>query len=469
MNVRKLFTQYRINRSNLLPIVLTVAMLLAFVISVAHLVGALNVEFDTGQAALDNQLTEQGQSFTQLQRESLRLLNHVNLPLDRLDREQARLQIDLVASRFFQLQAVADQPTTRGDQAEASRGLVARQDEVVGAAERWFAAPSNEAIRQTLVDTLTDLERDVNQDVINFGRRRIQSVIVFRDSTTQVQAAFAGAGVTFVLLMLALLYNIYRYLRQVNETEAAFETIRFKDQFLAVMSHELRTPLNAIIGFLGIMKMQGPNSTKLPHMIDRSRANAERLLSLIDDILDMSKIEAGKFEIHAEPSLLRELINRWRSQGEILAQQKSLTFEVNVDPAMPERMLMDADAVSKVTTNLISNAIKFTEKGSVKVDIDRLGNQWRVRVTDTGIGIAQDKLGVIFESFRQVDGSIRRSFGGSGLGLSIVKQLSELMGGRVEVESQEGAGSVFTITLPLVALRSMETQEAAAIKLAQEV
>jgi signal transduction histidine kinase len=291
----------------------------------------------------------------------------------------------------------------------------------------------------------------VNQDVINFGRHRVQSVITFRDSTTQVQSAFAIAGFTLVLLTLVLLYDIALYLRQIEEAETARQSNRFKDQFLAVMSHELRTPLNAIIGFLGIMKMQGSDSAKLPHMIDRSRANAERLLSLIDDILDISKIEAGKFEIHPEEVVIRDVVNRWRAQTEILAQQKGLEFECLVDDTIPNSILVDVDTISKVATNLLSNALKFTEKGSVKLEIQAFNNEWRIRVTDTGIGIPEDKRDIIFQSFRQVDGSIRRNFGGSGLGLSIVKQLTELMGGRVEVESKEGSGSSFTVTLPLVA------------------
>lgn len=458
MVTKQLQPRLTITRSNVISLALTAVVLIIFIAAVAHLVGALGTQFETGQVALNAQLVEQAQSFTQLQRETLRLLSHVNTPVDRLDREAAQLQIDLLASRFFQLAAVAEQPATRPEQAEAARSYSAQRDGIIDAAQQWLQSPEDDAVQTSVIEQLTALERSVNQDVINFGRERVQTVIAFRDATNQVQAAFVISAFTFVLLMLALLYNIYLMLRQVQKTEAALETIRFKDQFLAVMSHELRTPLNAIIGFLGIMKMQGANSAKFPHMVDRARVNADRLLNLIDDILDMSKIEAGKFEIHPEPVTIRDLVNRWKAQADILALQKDLEFDCVVDDAIPQRVLMDADAVSKITTNLLSNALKFTEKGSVKLHIESLGDQWRIRVSDTGIGIASDKTDLIFESFRQMDGSIRRNYGGSGLGLSIVKQLTELMGGRVELDSEEGSGSTFTITLPLVVVHAPEPQ-----------
>jgi two-component system chemotaxis sensor kinase CheA len=196
--------------------------------------------------------------------------------------------------------------------------------------------------------------------------------------------------------------------------------------------------------------MNGKLDDRAQHMVERARANAERLLSLVNDILDISKIESGKFELVPAPVSLRDITQRWQLQMDVLAKQKGLEFSVQIDDNLPDTIFIDEDALTKVTTNLLSNAFKFTQKGSVTLNMKRSApDEWQIRVTDTGMGIPDSARQLIFESFRQVDGSIRRSHGGTGLGLSIVQRLCTSMKGTVQVESVLGQGSTFIIQLPL--------------------
>ena len=232
-------------------------------------------------------------------------------------------------------------------------------------------------------------------------------------------------------------------------TREAREATRLKDEFLAVMSHELRTPLNAIIGFQGILAMMGNLSEKNLQRVQRTRANAERLLHLIDDILDISRIESGRLQIMPSQVEIRRLIGDLREQMDILANEKNLTFNVRVDEDVPETIWIDEDGITKILTNLLSNAFKFTAEGEVSLHISRTDETLQIQVSDTGIGIPAHMQEIIFERFRQVDGSTKREYGGTGLGLAITRKLSMAMGGNIRVESTLNQGSTFTVTLPL--------------------
>jgi len=234
------------------------------------------------------------------------------------------------------------------------------------------------------------------------------------------------------------------------------ETARFKDEFLAVMSHELRTPLNAMIGLLGIALMGHTLNERDTMLVTRARANSERLLSLINNILDISRIEAGRLEIVASDVAVRPLIEQLRNNMSVLADQKGLTFTTTITDALPPVILIDEDALTKIITNLVANALKFTEQGSVTLRADAIDGELIVEVKDTGIGIPPQMRDVIFESFRQVDASSSRIYGGSGLGLSIVRNLCRAMDGTVRVDSTPGIGSTFTVTLPLHTEKSLE-------------
>jgi PAS domain S-box-containing protein len=233
----------------------------------------------------------------------------------------------------------------------------------------------------------------------------------------------------------------------------AEEATQLKSQFLANMSHELRTPLNAIIGYSDIVlaNMAGDLTDEQRKYQERVLVNAEHLLSLINDILDLSKVEAGRIEIAHKPFDLREWAQAIEFQTKGLADKKGLHFESHIDNALPALVVGDAARLKQVIINLLSNAIKFTDQGCVRLNIVKQGDDtWTLAVSDTGIGIPSEMQDTIFEEFRQVDSSSRRAYGGTGLGLAISRRFAMLMGGSVRVNSEVGKGSTFTVTLPLI-------------------
>jgi signal transduction histidine kinase len=231
------------------------------------------------------------------------------------------------------------------------------------------------------------------------------------------------------------------------------EAARVKSEFLANVSHELRTPLNAIIGFSDMMLagMTGPMNDKQTHKLQRLRENGGRLLGLINDLLDLTRIEAGRMDIIRKPFAPSKLIERTSHQMEVLAQQKRLQFAVTIDDNMPDMVIGDEKRLEQVIVNLLSNAFKFTPEGVVGLSViaDTTKAQWRISVADTGIGIPPHARDLIFEEFRQIDGSYTRSYKGTGLGLAITHNLVRMMDGKIELKSELDVGSTFTVILPL--------------------
>ncbi len=234
-------------------------------------------------------------------------------------------------------------------------------------------------------------------------------------------------------------------------TALAREASRLKDEFLATMSHELRTPLNGIMGFCGILSegMGGEIDEDARHMVDRIMENSERLLSMINDVLDLAKIESGRMELAWVSISPRALVERWASEMGPLAEQSGLSFEYSLDPSLPDTIYGDPERLTQIARNLLTNAIKFTEKGSITLSLKQQDGSWIIEITDTGVGIPPHALNYIFEKFRQVDSSTTRAYQGSGLGLAIVDDLCKMMGGSVKAKSDLGKGSTFTVTLPL--------------------
>jgi signal transduction histidine kinase len=184
-------------------------------------------------------------------------------------------------------------------------------------------------------------------------------------------------------------------------------------------------------------------------MVERVSANSKRLLTLINDFLDLSKIESGRLQLVSTPLSPRALMDNWRLEMSGLAEEKGLTFTTIVSPNVPDTLYGDEEAITRIATNLIYNAIKFTEQGRVVVQMHHQ-NDWLVlEVSDTGVGIPPHAQEYIFDEFRQLDSSSRRIHGGAGLGLSVVRRLCHLMEGTVQVSSVVGEGSVFTVKLPL--------------------
>jgi CheY-like chemotaxis protein len=216
------------------------------------------------------------------------------------------------------------------------------------------------------------------------------------------------------------------------------------------MSHEIRTPLNAIIGMADVLSAT-PLSSEQQKCVDVFQRNGVSLLNLINDILDLSKVEAGRVDLEATEMDLREVIARAMEVVEVRATAKALSLRQVIAPGVPLQLIGDPNRLRQIIINLLGNSIKFTDQGGleVRVDLDpddQRPGRLRFGISDTGIGIPENKLGLIFESFSQADSSTTRKYGGTGLGLAISKQLVELMDGRIWVESQVGVGSVFYFT-----------------------
>jgi PAS domain S-box-containing protein len=225
---------------------------------------------------------------------------------------------------------------------------------------------------------------------------------------------------------------------------------KLKSEFLASMSHELRTPINALIGYSALLLdgVLGEVNPKQRDALSRGRAAAEHLLALINDILDLAKIEAGKMPLHLEEVSLRIVTLEVTQQIEPMVRKKQLDFVIDVSPDCPN-IYSDRTKIKQVLLNLLSNAVKFTNQGRVVVEARRAPDGVCIDVIDTGIGIRQLDLQAIWEDFRQVDQSRTREFGGTGLGLSITRKLLERLGGSVTVRSEYGNGSRFSVYLPL--------------------
>lgn len=228
------------------------------------------------------------------------------------------------------------------------------------------------------------------------------------------------------------------------------EAARLKSQFIATMSHELRTPMNAIIGFSQLLLRQGKENLKPQQvqMVDRILSNGKTLLTLINDILDLSKMEAGRLELRLERCNLKTVVSNTVEELRSLAEEKKITLIFTSEVNNPF-ITNDSNRLRQVIVNLLSNAIKFTDDGSVNVTISELEKDWvKIIVKDTGIGMSQEQQAEIFEAFRQVDQTLTRKYAGTGLGLAITDSLVTLMGGKILVSSQLEKGSRFEIQIP---------------------
>jgi signal transduction histidine kinase len=222
-----------------------------------------------------------------------------------------------------------------------------------------------------------------------------------------------------------------------------------KSQFVANMSHELRTPLAAILGYAELMQegFYEPLGQKSLDALTRIRSNGKHLLGLINTVLDIAKIESGQFTLSMDEYDVQSIVETVRSATESLAQNKKLTFKTYAAKKLPIG-LGDEQRLTQVLLNLVGNAIKFTDSGEVRVTASAANSHFTVSVADTGPGIPPDQLTRVFEQFHQVDSSNTKAKGGTGLGLAISKQIVEMHGGRIWVESTLGKGSVFHLELP---------------------
>jgi signal transduction histidine kinase/CheY-like chemotaxis protein/HPt (histidine-containing phosphotransfer) domain-containing protein len=283
--------------------------------------------------------------------------------------------------------------------------------------------------------------------------RTVGELAVVLDVTDQVAASrwslFAAAigclGIGAALFMLF-------YVDLVRAKNAAEAASRAKSEFLAVMSHEIRTPIAAITGYADLLATSDVSPSERRQGLETIQSNADNLLMLIDDILDYSRIEAGRLPLTPADCSPQKIVDEVRSAVQLRANEKRLDFEVRYDGPVPQSIRTDPVRLRQILLNLAGNAVKFTDAGSVRVTVRCLRREdspprMQFEVADTGIGMTGEVVGRLFRPFTQADMSTTRRFGGTGLGLSISQRLSAMLGGEIEVESEPGKGSTFTLTI----------------------
>jgi signal transduction histidine kinase/CHASE3 domain sensor protein len=355
-----------------------------------------------------------------------------------------RMGEDLIA-------AVRGQPMRLGDtlvgQCAERREAVQIDDLTKAPPHLLYDLHSRAGVRALLAVPLVHQQELIGALVVR--RKRVGA---FAEDTVGLLQLFAAQS--------AVAIQNARLFREIEEKSRELEAAsRHKSEFLANMSHELRTPLNAVLGYAELIQdgIYGDVPQKMQEVLERIQQNGRHLLGLINDVLDLAKIEAGQLTLSPVDYSMRELVLDVVSATEALAAEKKLALEVDAPADLPPGR-GDERRLTQVLLNLVSNAIKFTEAGSVTIRASAADDSFRVAVTDTGVGIAAGDRERIFEEFQQVDSSSTRKKGGTGLGLAIARRIVELHGGRIWVESTPGQGSTFAFTLPL----SVAKQEAAA-------
>lgn len=296
----------------------------------------------------------------------------------------------------------------------------------------YFFAQNIENSRHAVIARLTASNIKSGQKALRFNTILIVLVLVF------------GAG---------LFWYIINIIQQLIQSEKKVkESAQVKENFMANMSHEIRTPMNAILGFTNLLQRKSLDNESKGY-VQTIQKSGENLLTIINDILDLSKIEAGMMRIESAPFSIRGLLHSVETMFKSKANEKEVQLTAEVEDSLPDTLDGDATRLTQILVNLIGNSLKFTSKGNIKIRITNEGKQGNtiitgITITDTGIGIEKGKLNHIFERFQQADDAVTRKFGGTGLGLSIVNDLVLLQQGTINVVSEPGKGATFKLTIP---------------------
>ncbi|HVF24730.1 MAG TPA: ATP-binding protein [Anaerolineales bacterium] len=382
---------------------------------------------------------------------ALKDLRAINTDLDRV-----------VAERTQALAESLDRERIEAGRNRAILNSIA--DGVIVFDRKWNATLANPAVR-SMLDFPLELIIDKNfSELIEHPKLAPKSrslLYAMMEHDTQPVGFRIGWGEKTISVSAAQVYSRQENIGTVTvfrDFTSEAEVERLKSTFVAIVSHELRTPLNAILGYAEMFKesVYGPINEKQANMAERIMKNTQRLLGLINDLLDQAQMEAGKLTIQMTSVKPTELLESLHGVMDKTASDKGLRLTSEIDDFLPEAFSGDAARLQQILVNLVNNAVKFTDQGSVHVKLFYSSQfKWGIEVADTGHGIPKSELAYIFDSFRQVEGSAARVHGGFGLGLSIVKQLVGLMNGEIKVHSKPQEGTTFIITLPLVATESI--------------
>jgi signal transduction histidine kinase len=337
-------------------------------------------------------------------------------------------------------------------------------DGVIVFDRKWNATLANPAVR-SMLEVPIELIIDKNfRELIEHPRLQPKSrglLYAMMEQDTQPVGFRIEWGGKTLSVSAAQVYNRTENMGTVTvfrDFTREAEVEKLKSTFVAIVSHELRTPLNAILGYAEMFKeaVYGPMNEKQINMADRIMTNTQRLLGLINDLLNQAQMEAGKLAIKMAPFRPAALLENVHAVMEKTATDKGLQLTTEIDNNLPEVLSGDVERLHQILVNLVNNAIKFTNRGAIHVKLFQpYENRWGIEVSDSGVGIPESELPYVFDTFRQVEGTATRVHGGFGLGLSIVKQLVTLMNGEIKVRSIVDEGTTFIVTLPLVIPESL--------------
>ncbi len=393
-------------------------------------------ELETRVAERTRELTERNLQLSRSRERYRELVESANSIILRMDTECRVTFFNEYAQRFFGF----------------------REEEILGQSVLGTIVPDQETtgrdLRRLIAEITTDPDRFANNENENV-RRNGERVFVAWTNRPIYDAAGVLKGVLCVGNDISASKRAERELTLAKEAAEAAD--RTKSAFLASMSHELRTPLNSIIGFSGILLrgLAGPLNAEQQKQLTMVQASARHLLALINDVLDISKIEAGQLELRAAPFDLAGSATKVVGALRPLAERKGLSLELRVAGGAEQAFRSDERRFEQVLMNLVGNAVKFTDRGGCIVSCARSDGRVQVTVNDTGIGIAATDLAGLFQPFHQLDQGLARRHEGTGLGLSICKRLVEQMGGEIRVASTPGEGSSFSFSLPELASEPM--------------